>query len=136
MQQQATSVQTLTLPVTSKLTTTVVETTTGFNTTEVSTVVQKVYATSVVHSYGTVTATQYVYLETASPTNSTPVPTQGSGAAPPNLGWLTNAVSEYIPNSPLVLVGSGAMVVALVSVLLVRRRRSSSFLRNVQNPSE
>jgi hypothetical protein len=116
---------TLTLSVTTSFTTTNNATTTNYATTEVSTTEQTAYATEVVHSYGTITATQYVYLE-SSASNNTPntySATLGSELLSPSL--VAALTSGQLPDSRLfLLVGSGAVVLVLVLVLVRDRKRS------------
>jgi hypothetical protein len=77
-------------------------------------------------SFGTITDTQYVYLE-SSAQNST-VNGYGAsmtpGAGGLNVGSMIDLISSYLlSGQPLVLVGSGAAVLALVSAFMIRRRR-------------
>jgi hypothetical protein len=116
---------TLTLSVTTSLTTTNITTTTNYATTEVSTAEQTAYATEVVHSYGTITATQYVYLESSASSNTpnTYSATLGSELLSPSL--VAALTSGQLPDSRLfLLVGSGAVVLILVLVLVSDRKRS------------
>jgi len=139
---QVIATQTLGVTTTSSAYTTLVTTTTGYATTQVSTTVtsETSYVTEVVHSYGTVTATQYVYLESS---NSTPnVYPASSGSTGPgtnlfNPGALGGLMSGNSISPPLLLlVGSGAAVAVLVSALLMRRRRGGRGLEKSVSPSE
>jgi hypothetical protein len=78
-----------------------------------------------VQSFGTVTDTQYVYLE-SSAENSTvngygASMTPGTGGL--NIGSMLNLLSSYLfGGQPLLLIGSGVMVLVLTSTIAIRRR--------------
>jgi len=139
---QLMSTQTMSLTTTSNIYSTLSTTTTGYATTQVSTTVtsETSYVTEVVHSYGTVTATQYVYVESS---NSTPsvYPANSASTGPGsnlfNPGVLGSLMSGNSISSPfLLLVGSGAAVAVLVSALVMRRRRGGRGLEKSVSPSE
>jgi len=123
----APNVVSTTLSVTTSFRTIDIATTTGYATTEVSTTEQTAYATEVVRSYGTITATQYIYLE-SSVSNSSPnaySTTPGNDLLNP--GLVVALTNGQLPDSRLsLLLGSGAVVLILVSVLVLRRRRLES----------
>jgi hypothetical protein len=139
---QAVSTQTMSVTTTSNFYSTLVATTTGYATTQMSTTVSSktLYVTQSIHSYGTVTATQYVYMESS---NSTPnvYPANSGGAVPGSSLWNPSALASLLngnnlPSSPiLLLVGSGAVFAALLSALVMRRRRGRG-LQKSASPSE
>jgi len=108
---------TLTLSVTTSFTTTDIAATT-----EVSITEQTSYATEVVHSYGTITATQYVYLEssTSNGTPNTHSTTPSNDLLSPSL--VAALSTGQLPDSRLfLLVGSGVVILILALVLVVGR---------------
>jgi hypothetical protein len=133
----------MTITITTHITTTslatVTETTTGYATTQTSstTTSETVYTTEVQHSYGTITATTYVYIESNSPSQ------QLTNAANPNstnggslLQQLSQQLSPFLQlprfavnlSGPLKLVPiaiAGAGVAIGASVLMRRRRRGN-----------
>jgi hypothetical protein len=120
---QAISTETLTVTITTRTFSTLVMTTTGYNTTQVSISQVTSYLTQVLHSYGTITATQYIYLESSSCNNTAgSYPTNG-GSFMPDFGWLTGYMHGYFPSPLYVMAVAGGSLAALASLLFLRRRR-------------
>jgi hypothetical protein len=139
---QAVSTQTMSVTTTSNVYSTLVATTTGYATTQISTTLSSKtsYVTQVMHSYGTVTATQYVYMESS---NSTPnMNPTNSGNTVPGSSMLNPSVLASLANgtslsSPLfLLIGSGAVFVVLVLALVMRRRRGGRALEKSVSQGE
>jgi len=115
---------------------TVTKTTTGYATTQISSVTttETSYTTEVQHSYGTITVTTYVYIESSSPnqqlTNATnPNSTKGGSLLQQlsqqlsfflQLPTVTSGPMKFVP---IAIAGVGAAVGA--SILIRRRRRGN-----------
>jgi hypothetical protein len=129
----------ITITIATRITTTslatVTETTTGYATTQTSSVTtsETLYTTEVQYSYGTITVTTYVYIESNSPsqqlTNSTnPNSTNGGGLLQqlslflqlPQFTVNLSGTSKFVP-----IAIAGAAFAVGASVLMRRRRRGN-----------
>jgi hypothetical protein len=133
----------ITITIATRITTTslatVTETTTGYVTTQTSSVTtsETVYTTEVQHSYGTITVTTYVYIESNSPSQQL---TNATNPNSTNGGSLLQQVSQQLstflqllrpalnlsgPSQFVPITIAGAAFAVGASVLIRRRRRGN-----------
>jgi hypothetical protein len=120
------STQTMRVTTTSSLFTTMVSTTTGYATTQVSTTAESVYVTALERSYEIITNTQYVYVTSNLPNNTSNNSPTTAGGALLNLGSLVAGVTGYVNGYlpvPLLAMAGAAAILLLVSALTISRRR-------------